>query len=268
MDKDPYLVDDFSLKSLYLTIHANGNYLSNATGFIVKKRDQYFLVTNLHVITGRDNETKKILNSSCAIPDIISIFHHSSVSTYGHGAWSIRKERIYNSEGNPRWLEHPRTCIKNVDMLEEPNIDIAVLPLENAENIEIYIYDIEELSNILLPPGLSVSIIGYPFGRTSAALYPIWKTGHIASDIESHIEERHFLIDATTREGMSGSPVVYRAFGSYQAKNGATINFRGVNTYFLGIYSGRIQKDIEIGIVWRPKLINEIIDLYNEQFSK
>jgi hypothetical protein len=62
-----------------------------------------------------------------------------------------------------------------------------------------------------------------------------------------------FLIDATTRGGMSGSPVVLRIYGDY-----ATIGGKSW-TRFLGVYSGRIHDQTEIGRVWRPSVIKEIL---------
>jgi hypothetical protein len=68
-----------------------------------------------------------------------------------------------------------------------------------------------------------------------------------------------FLIDATTRAGMSGSPVVLRQFGGYNTRNGGYFSSAGFFTRFMGIYSGRIHRDSEIGMVWRPEVIFEIL---------
>ncbi len=32
------------------------------------------------------------------------------------------------------------------------------------------------------------------------------------------------------------------------------------STLFLGVYSGRIHGESEIGIVWRPKVISEVLE--------
>lgn len=57
---------------------------------------------------------------------------------------------------------------------------------------------------------------------------------------------------------MSGSPVVLRMTGGYQDNDGNMIMTTGTTTKFLGVYSGRIHKDSEIGIVWRPQTIADI----------
>jgi hypothetical protein len=86
---------------------------------------------------------------------------------------------------------------------------------------------------------MTVSIIGYPYGLATAHAWPIWKTGHIASDIDLDYDGRPaFLIDATARSGMSGSPVVHRTSGGFTTRSGDVIYSTGVRpaTRFLGVY--------------------------------
>ena len=116
-------------------------------------------------------------------------------------------------------------------------------------------------TDVIAQPAMPVSIIGFPYGLATAGAWPIWKTGHIASDPDLDYDGRPaFLIDATTRGGMSGSPVVLRLSGGYNTKNGKQILAGGIATKFLGVYSGRIHADAEIGMVWRPHVINEILE--------
>ena len=69
---------------------------------------------------------------------------------------------------------------------------------------------------------------------------------------------------------MSGSPVVMRA-DSYQTSSG---NYRlagGIQTRFLGVYAGRIHGESEVGRVWRPFLIREIIEqklMFNDESGR
>jgi len=66
-----------------------------------------------------------------------------------------------------------------------------------------------------------------------------------------------FIIDATTKPGMSGSPVVARRIGTYHTSQ--AIQMGGQATRFLGIYSGRIHEQADVGIVWRPEVISSIL---------
>ena len=71
-----------------------------------------------------------------------------------------------------------------------------------------------------------------------------------------------FLIDATTRGGMSGSPVVLRLHGGYRTSENNYIMAGGTTTRFIGVYSGRIHGQAEIGRVWRPHVIPEILQRF------
>jgi len=177
-------------------------------------------------------------------------------------------EPLQNDDGALLWREHPKFCIKDQERPDEPNIDLAVLRLSRLhDRVLIYPLDLDLAGvDVRVAPGLPVSIIGYPFGRTGTGWLPIWKTGHIASDADPYWSPRYFLIDATTRAGMSGSPVVYRSFGLYETGGGVTVP--GNATRLLGVYSGRIRDDAEIGRVWRPELIPQIIDGFERPLEK
>lgn len=68
------------------------------------------------------------------------------------------------------------------------------------------------------------------------------------------------LIDCRTRQGQSGSPVIaYRAGGSVAMADGSSAIFTGPVERFIGIYSGRINAESDLGIVWKASAINELI---------
>ena len=168
-------------------------------------------------------------------------------------------EPLYSDDGAPLWKEHPKFCIKDQENPAEPNVDLAAVRLRNTQGVLLYPLDLSLAdTNVRVLPGLPVFIIGYPFGQSGPAWFPIWKTGHIASDADAYWSPRYFLIDATTRSGMSGSPVVFRSLGVYQSAEGAPMS--GTVTRLMGVYSGRIHKNVEVGRVWKPELIPELID--------
>ena len=109
---------------------------------------------------------------------------------------------------------------------------------------------------------MPVSIIGYPLGITAHGVFPVWKTGHIASEPEIDYQDLPmFLIDATTRGGMSGSPVVIRLNGGYKTRMGSYVLSGSVATKFLGTYSGRIHQDSEIGRVWKSTVLKQLLSI-------
>lgn len=255
----PVLVDRLSATSLRVELKFNSKVLSSASAFIVRWQQEDYLVTNWHVVTGRDAETNKCLDKKyAAVPDIMAVRFHAKGSL---GSWISIDVPLLNSDGQELWLEHPLGR----------KVDVAAIKLAPEITSQVSLYPLDlELANVdmVAMPAMPVSVIGYPLGLTAGASWPIWKTGHIASDPDIDFEYGRpaFLIDATTRSGMSGSPVVMR-LDSYSKSDGSQILAGGISTKFMGIYAGRIHEDSEIGRVWRPFVLFELFEqrlLFNE----
>jgi hypothetical protein len=106
-----------------------------------------------------------------------------------------------------------------------------------------------------------VNVIGYPLGIGAAGNWPIWITGHLASDPDFDFDRRPvILIDARTREGMSGSPVILRTKEVY-AQGIGRLSIQGPSQaeMFLGVYAGRLRADLDLGYVWRARVVREIL---------
>lgn len=240
-------VDPLSASSLRVQAEVNNNSLSTATGFVVDYKSNHYLITNWHVVTGKNPETNQTLSPTAGIPDTLKIVHHSTSKL---GSWVIKSEALLEN-GNPKWIEHP----------SGRDVDVVALPLTHHNDVKFYPFDLGLAQFDMVPePAMPISIIGYPYGLATGGAWPIWKTGHIASDPDLDYDGKPvFLIDATTRGGMSGSPVVLRLHGGYKTSNGSYVMSGGTSTKFLGVYSGRIHGQAEIGRVWRPNLIDEIL---------
>ena len=252
-------VHRFSVQSLMLRLLANGNYLSLATGFVVEREGRFFLITNYHVLAGRHPDTGRALDSALALPDTVHITHHSS---HRLGSWSYVTEPLLDAEGLPLFYTHPKNSPGSV-------IDVVALPLTDLpDSVKHEPAEMSKTKPALTPadmaiwPSTSVSVVGFPEGLRSAGYFPVWKTGHIASDPDlDHGNLPSFLIDATTRSGMSGSPVYLISMGGYPLRDGGGIVL-GSAEAFLGVYASRVVpalEAIEIGRVWKPQVIDEII---------
>lgn len=248
-DEKPIAIDPLSISSLYLKVHFQQQLLGHATGFVATHHDRHFLVTNWHVLSGRNAETDQPVSKTAGIPDHIRIAHHVGERLSG---WRFLREPLFDLDGSPRWVAHPRgravdvACVELSAMMSD--IRLFSLNLRLAE------------ADLTIYPAMPVSVIGFPLGLRPNAFFAVWKTGHIASDPDlPYNGQPAFLIDATTRGGMSGSPVVARGFGSFMTSGGYKIG-AGMVTRLLGIYSGRIHEDSEIGCVWKPEVITELLD--------
>ena len=246
----PTLVDPLSTTSLRITPRFNAVDLASATAFTVRWNEIPYLVTNWHVVTGRNAETNECLDKKfAAIPNSLIVRFHAKGKL---GNWTFVQIPLLDESGTKTWLEHPLGRA----------IDVVAIPLtpELESRANLYPLDLALASvDMMAMPAMPVSVIGYPLGLSAGESWPIWKTGHIASDPDIDYEPGRpaFLIDATTRSGMSGSPVVLR-LDNYQMSNGSQVLAGGVKTKFMGIYAGRIHDDSEIGRVWRPFVLTEL----------
>ena len=246
--------------------------LADATGFVYKKNRKQYLITNLHITSGRDIYTGTVLDKHQVTPDLIA----SCISIYDGESGYIRKlpkiliTQLYDKNNIPLWLVHPEY---------KRSVDIAVLPLDSLEyHTDFFaINDIKSV-NTKVSVADDVFVVGYPLalGTNENKDFPIWKRASIASEPSINYfndGRKAFVIDGTTREGMSGSPVfLYSNFTQTDTQDG-DIYFgmspqRAFN--FLGIYSGRlrghninnetVEKESFLGLVWKKELIDEIID--------
>jgi hypothetical protein len=243
-----------SARSLLIKMYFNDVELSSGTAFFVNSPVGPVILTNRHNVTGRHNTTGKCLSSTGAIPNRIEIHHHRKDFL---GAIIVKSEKLYFDEEmeKPRWFEHP-TFGSRVDF-------VAIKPTD-LEGIAIYSYSIEENDDIDIRIGVAdiISVIGFPFGIGVAGITAIWATGFVASEPQLDYEGLPlFLIDCRSRQGQSGSAVIaYRDGGSYMLNNGTMRVLGEPVRKFLGIYSGRINAESDLGLVWKASAIKELTD--------
>ena len=245
-------IDRMSAISLRLHLYFGREQIGGATGFIVQQDGKPFLITNWHVLSGVNPNTNEILDKNLRVPNYVMIFHNCS---RGLDVRVQNPEPLLNSNGKRLWFEHPRG----------KEIDVVALPLQNIpQEAEIMPLDLSLADvDMAINPAMDVSIIGYPLEFAEKNFFAIWKTGHIAYEPEVDYDGKPiFLVDATTRHGMSGSVVIKRVYEVLTSTTGQrNVVTGGSITKFLGIYSGRVNDFVELGMVWKPRAITEILDL-------
>jgi hypothetical protein len=161
------------------------------------------------------------------------------------------------------WYQHPTKNLQDVAVL---NASVIV------DRIHLVgVNEIAKTSDMAIQIGNPVLILGYPLGFSHFADTPIWKRGSIASEphMETAESQGRVVIDATTRQGMSGSPVFMREKTHYLAENGEIKRCANA-TRFIGIYASRpnipvsellIDEDrrAEIGYFYKSGAIDETI---------
>lgn len=251
----------FTTHHLHLCFRETDSVLSSASGFIYQREQTDYLITNWHNVTGRNPITGNCLSETLAVPDMVSTLFRDLEQPA-----NCRREfvSLYRDEGMemPAWYEHP---------VHGHHVDVVAIPLneELKQNYRLYpINAIEDEFNNNFKEWVSddVFVIGYPFNETPHLQLPIWKRGSIASEPDVNIDQLpKFLIDTATRSGLSGSPVIMQRDGVHGFSGGAIKGDEIIGRIrnFVGVYSGRIgdnELKAQLGIVWKAKVIDEIID--------
>jgi len=246
-----------TLKSLYIEMYFGSTRLSSGTATLVAldKESDVVVVTNRHNVTGRNQQSGKCLDKNLAEPDHIVIYFLKPHTVPAE--WIQIRLPLYRPDGTPFWVEHPRLKGK---------ADIVGLNLKWGADVFLYTYYLRtqhDRANMIVGPAETVSVIGFPFGEKSSGFHPIWMTGFLAQDLCFVTpDDPVFLIDCRTRQGQSGSPVIaYRPNGYRHLVDGQlrTTLTTEPKWEFLGIYSGRVNAESDLGMVWHISAVEELV---------
>jgi hypothetical protein len=252
--------------------------LGPATGFIYKYGQSIALVSNWHVFSVNPR-TGNLRNTDGLFPDrvrfTLKLFDPET------GTASFRGEQVLLIENQQSlWWQHKGY----IDPSGLPKIvDIGVLVLDKRlPDFEAVKDKIVSLPAIALLTGgpteqdmrvesgyprvaAEVFILGYPKGLSMQGVMPVWKRGSIASEPLFDVMDQApaFLVDAATRDGMSGSPVLYFGDEITDALGRLAAGNRQGEPWLVGVYAGREgvrqeEMDMTLGRVWHRRLLDEI----------
>jgi hypothetical protein len=239
-----------SVQSLLIQPCRDGDSVALGTSFVVQNAEGSYLITNRHNVTGRDSENRPLKQFS-VMPDSLRI-HHNREGQLGH--WKAVQEPLYLGAGQPRWLEHP---------VHGRRVDVVALKLTQLDGVALFPYDPTGIdkSDVAVPITTDLNIVGFPFGITGGGLLGVWSRGTVATEPDIDFDSLPLmLIDSRTRQGQSGSPVIFHSSGRAVAtKSGGSAMYGGPVTFLVGIYSGRVSEESDLGLVWKARVISEII---------
>jgi hypothetical protein len=240
--------------------------IGSATSFCDVLGSQRYLITNWHNVTGRDPATGQPREKDGVIPTFVRA-HFLKALTSPEGQSQVSPWETVSIDfpievfQATNWIMHQ----------EGQSIDLAALAL--PEDTRVHFRAMSKSIGVFEPyleVGAEVFILGFPRGLRPTGSLPIWKRGSIATEpYFGAYTEPCFLIDAATREGMSGSPIVARAVTKVEMDkirapltlDTPIIQYRGLS--FVGVYSGRVgvkdALEAQLGRVWRAELIREML---------
>ena len=245
-----------TLKSLYIEMYFEDTLLGSATATLVSetKESHCSVITARHNVTGRHHDTNECLHNCAAVPDSVTIYFHSPTD-FG-STWVPINLSLFRDDGSQKWIEHPQLGER---------ADIVALNVHWGRDVlkHPYYFDLDlDRIGMAIGPAENVSVIGFPFGIWRGGRFPVWATGFLAQDMSLiSDEEPMFLIDCRSRRGQSGSPVIaFRPFGFRQEQDGRATNTLSVKKVweFLGIYTGRVHPESDLGVVWHVDAIRDL----------
>ncbi|MBF6469976.1 trypsin-like peptidase domain-containing protein [Nocardia beijingensis] len=248
------LIADESLRALFIEMVWEDKLLACGTGFYYVCDNSHFLITVWHNLSGRNSESGEYLSSRSVEPMTVRV-HERSLAARTESSIEMHEYRVVDDSGRPLWLEHPRY-----------GLDMVALPVD-FNSVHLYTpWEVEDpaMYRNRLWVTEEVAIVGYPYGLKGGSELPLWVRGTIAS--EPHIPFRDrpvFLVDSRTRTGQSGSPVLlfYRP-GTQVPRhepNGYGYRYEPKPvSRLIGVYSGRISIESDLGYVWTVEALNEI----------
>lgn len=221
------------------------------TVFFWQADDCTYLITNWHNVTGLNPLTGANMHSGGGRPTRLEVSFLKSDNTANY---HLQSYRLY-ANGVPLWRVHRR---------HGSLVDVVALPLQVPTGFNPHPINRLTSAPLKVRVGHDLFVLGFPFSRSifDRGGLPIWKRASLASEPDWVMASELFsLLDTASRPGMSGSPVIRRAYSGAEMESGE-INLGGASRFY-GVYAGRIASndpnDAQLGRVFERKLLEEII---------
>ena len=248
--------------------------IRTGSAFFYQHEGISLLVTNWHVVSGRNLFTSSILSKHGYLP--------SKLRYYGVGLSQNGNHLTFSRSG---WIitlpEAAQAMLAEPPVIDGVAVDIWAAPIPThtmiskdltrsgfygANFISSHIND-HVAQDIACRAGEDCLVLGYPLNNYDGLMPPIWKRASIASEPGLPVDGRPmFLIDGGTTASMSGSPVFRKIVVATapDIRSGKLIEH--ARFQFLGVYAGRLQsKELEqtgLGYGWYGSLIGKVVKYY------
>jgi len=241
-----------SRRSVHITLRWDEIPMATGTAWFASLAGSLYLVTAKHNLTGRNVNSGRFLGSRQTGPNNLVVRGRRNSTEIG---WVNATFPLLDDAWQPLWFEDP----------SNPVFDVAVLPIAPSDLLAIdpWIIDKPEPA---FEPILNVTddlfIPGFPRGFAYNIDMPVWTRATVASEPGvGYNSLPMFLVDARTTRGHSGAPVVLkpRINQSVAMVDGSLIEATTTDAWVAGLYSGRVDKKLNIGMVWRLGVVIDVI---------
>lgn len=236
-----------SIRSVFIEMVSGGDVIATGTAFVYSSGGSDYLVSARHCFTGKYPNGEYISEKYKVQPSFVRAHLRYETQT---GDVAIVEYPLSTEDCDPTWMDHPRFGA---------SVDVAALPADIPEGLRIDPWTDEPRHRV--PVTSPVSIVGYPFGLRAGGGFPIWVRGTIASEPDIPYDGLPaFLVDSRTRTGQSGSPVVafYLPGQWIPEDDGGWAIASGPTSRLIGVYTGRISAESDLGFVWHHSVLDEM----------
>lgn len=261
-------LSEWSLRAIPINLLDEYGKIMTATAFIWRTKDKDFLITNWHVLAGRNPINGRPIDKDCRIPILLEYPRFLDADDSNKRVWNTVS--LYEDKDYANWIQH-KEFGRRVD-IAAIQVDRCIRHADNqishCNPINVFGLDAANRSTTLLSfpfkhrdVGSEVFILGYPLDLQVSGYFPIWKRASVANELDINVRDLPcFLVDTASRPGMSGSPVVF------------TDSDKDVSNYLMGVYSGRLlgdeKDDAQLGVVWKIEALRQIVDGGETKFDK
>lgn len=279
------------------TLYFDNTELGTGTAFVMRYAGEYALVTNWHVVSGRSPIDGNCLSPTGGVPNRMT-FHvtvSAPVPDEGPLAESLYFKpmdiQLYRDDDweAPIWVteksddnqsDYVGISLKGiVEELSDPVNGLRAIqagrivvkrdrpPKRRSNKVRS-----DDIQHFFPPVGRNVFILGYPSGIDYPNVFPIWKSATIASEPTVEVTSGGmrtsdvFFVDALTRGGMSGSPVVCLPVKgeTYFTEDGGRIPITTDEPLLMGVYAGREgvtknEAELALGRVWKVSAVERLL---------
>lgn len=253
-------INYFTLASIFVRTYNGDSVAGSATAFIVEYKKKHYLLTNWHVVTNREYyKAGRPLHKS-GVPTKLAVYYNSDTILKYNPKWVP----LYQ-EGKPKWL----TFLYKNTSGKIDTADVVALEIKPDINTKFYPIKADSAFSFLddepfIEPMTELFIVGFPDGMRSYKYAPVYKRGTVASEpMIAYNGRPSFLIDATGKPGISGSPVYFYTKSEYLTWDGTMVKPAGPFWVCVGIYAAQ-DTGAEIGeVITIGYIIQELKRLVN-----
>lgn len=259
--------ESLATRRLRLFSHT-GVEMGTGSGFVVydAAKGRHLLFSNRHVLAGLKPNNEYMWQRE--LPTSVEVLFPS---TADYTVPVSRRFDLLDSNNEALYLQHPvlgyRADIVALPLPADP--DVHLLPVQPIGHWRIQRDGLETHIPVELSPADIVFVVGFPLGYNGGSeTLSIWTQAAVASEPALDLDGvARFLVDGATRSGLSGAPVfAHLPQGAWSPLNaigdagGMSVHMTTKRmTALVGMYSGRISDESDLGYVWKARLIDEIV---------